>query len=198
MQTVVKKYYIYHTIHYSMVLVDMKKIEREDWFKQGLVILGNEGFSKVTIDNLCSVMKVTKGSFYHHFSNVDGYIKSLMEYWLQTNTHDFIRESDEIDNIAERVHFLHLKSINAEYGSEQAIRAWGYSNPLVKEYVQKVDTIRLDYLTDLKIKLGEKSEPARRAAMFEMAVLVGLQQLYPDLSKDELVKMFEERYNIIK
>lgn len=198
MPTVVKKYYIYHTIHYGMVLVDMKKIEREDWFKQGLVILGNEGFSKVTIDNLCSVMKVTKGSFYHHFSNVDGYIKSLMEYWLQTNTHDFIRESDEIDNIAERVHFLHLKSINAEYGSEQAIRAWGYSNPLVKEYVQKVDTIRLDYLTDLKIKLGEKPEPARRAAMFEMAVLVGLQQLYPDLSKDELVKMFEERYNIIK
>lgn len=181
-----------------MVLVDMKKIEREDWFKQGLVILGNEGFSKVTIDNLCSVMKVTKGSFYHHFGNVDGYIKSLMEYWLQTNTHDFIRKSDEIDNIAERVHFLHLKSINAEYGCEQAIRAWGYSNPLVKEYVQKVDTIRLDYLTDLKIKLGEKPEPARRAAMFEMAVLVGLQQLYPDLSKDELVKMFEERYNIIK
>ena len=38
----------------------MKKIEREDWFTTGLEILKNDGFLKITIDNLCDVLKVTK------------------------------------------------------------------------------------------------------------------------------------------
>ena len=57
----------------------MKKIEREDWFTTGLEILKKDGFLKITIDNLCDVLKVTKGSFYHHFKNVDGYIDALIK-----------------------------------------------------------------------------------------------------------------------
>jgi hypothetical protein len=33
--------------------------------------------------------------------------------------------------------------IKASYMAEQVIRAWGYSNSIVREYVQKVDKIRL-------------------------------------------------------
>ncbi len=52
----------------------MKKVEKKQWFIIGLQIIENEGISKITIDNLCALLKITKGAFYHHFKNIDGYI----------------------------------------------------------------------------------------------------------------------------
>ena len=73
----------------------MKKIEREDWFTAGLGILNTGGFLKITIENLCEVLKVTKGSFYHHFKNVDGYIDAFMSYWVEKNTKALIEIADQ-------------------------------------------------------------------------------------------------------
>lgn len=171
----------------------MKKNKKEDWFIQGMLILSKDGFSKITIDNLCSILKVTKGSFYHHFGNIDGFIKALMEYWLEIHTLSFIKESEKIENILIRRDHLQMKSIGAEYKNEQAIRAWGYSNPIVREYVQRVDQTRLNYLIDLRIKSGESYKTARYMAMLEYATLVGIQQLYPDLDKDELTEMYTNK-----
>lgn len=179
-----------NTIRYGLV---MKKIDKIDWFIKGLEILKSEGFSKITIENLCLLVKVTKGSFYHHFGSIDGYVEAFMQYWLETNTLSFIKESNEISDMNEREEYLHMKSLQVEHESEQVIRAWSYSHLIVKEYVQKVDKIRLDYLIDMKTALGIEPEKARRNAMFELAILVGLQQLYPDLPKDELNKIYTER-----
>ena len=46
----------------------------------GLQIIENEGVSKITIDNLCNLLEITKGAFYHHFKNIDGYIDALMTF----------------------------------------------------------------------------------------------------------------------
>ena len=51
----------------------MKKVDRNQWFVIGLNVLENDGYSKITIDNLCALLKITKGAFYHHFKNIDGY-----------------------------------------------------------------------------------------------------------------------------
>ncbi len=42
----------------------MKKVEKKQWFIIGLQIIENEGVSKITIDNLCALLKITKGAFY--------------------------------------------------------------------------------------------------------------------------------------
>ena len=43
----------------------MKKIDKIAWFEEGLKVLKNEVFQIITIDNLCSLLQITKGSFYH-------------------------------------------------------------------------------------------------------------------------------------
>lgn len=56
-----------HTILYGMQkYINMKKVEKKQWFIIGLQIIENEGVSKITIDNLCALLKITKGAFYHH------------------------------------------------------------------------------------------------------------------------------------
>lgn len=74
----------------------MKKVDKKQWFIVGLDVLEKEGFTRITIDNLCGLLQITKGAFYHHFKNIDGYIDSLMKYWLELNTFEFIREVDKL------------------------------------------------------------------------------------------------------
>lgn len=44
----------------------MKKVDKKQWFVTGLTVLEKEGFAKITIDNLCGLLQITKGAFYHH------------------------------------------------------------------------------------------------------------------------------------
>ncbi|EXZ21969.1 bacterial regulatory s, tetR family protein, partial [Bacteroides fragilis str. S13 L11] len=48
----------------------MKKVDKNQWFIVGLDVLGKEGFARITIDNLCGLLQITKGAFYHHFKNL--------------------------------------------------------------------------------------------------------------------------------
>jgi len=73
-----------HTTWYGLLI--MNKVDKKQWFIVGLDILEKDGFAKITIDNLCTQLEITKGAFYHHFKNVDGYIDALMKYWLNQNT----------------------------------------------------------------------------------------------------------------
>lgn len=168
----------------------MKKIEKKDWFTKGLKVLATEGFAKITIDNLCSILKVTKGSFYHHFGNVDGYIDSLMKYWLEENTLSFIEKSEKISDADKRVNILYEMAIMSSIKEEQAIRAWGYSNKIVSSYVQKVDEMRLNYVTQLEEKIGLNNKEARDSALILYSLLLGIQQLSANINEEDYRVIF--------
>ena len=168
----------------------MKKIEKKDWFTKGLKVLATEGFAKITIDNLCSILKVTKGSFYHHFGNVDGYIDSLMKYWLEENTLSFIEKSEKISDADKRVNILYEMAIMSSIKEEQAIRAWGYSNKIVSSYVQKVDEMRLNYVTQLEEKIGLNNKEARDSALILYSLLLGIQQLSANINEEDYRAIF--------
>lgn len=169
----------------------MKKIERNDWFITGLEILNTDGFLKITIENLCDALKVTKGSFYHHFKNVDAYIDALMKHWVEKNTKSLIEQVDKLKSPDEKIEKLYKLVLQRSHKSEQVIRGWSFSNDIVRKYVTEVDEKRVEYTTNLKILCGEKSEPARQLAMLEYACLIGIQQLYPDLSGKKQLELYK-------
>lgn len=164
----------------------MKKVEKDTWFTQGFDILGKEGFARITIENLCAGLQVTKGSFYHHFKNMDGYVAVLMEYWLETNTHSFIRKAEEQKDVKGKYLMLNRLAADTKQRLEVEIRAWGYFNPLVNDYVRKVDKIRLQYVEDLGVETGMGKVDARHYAMLEYAMLIGIQHLFPELPRNEI------------
>ena len=51
---------------------------------------------------MCAALKVTKGSFYRHFQNTEGYVEALMKYWMEKNTVDFINSTEIITEINEK------------------------------------------------------------------------------------------------
>lgn len=168
----------------------MKKIEKSDWCIEGLKVLEKDGFQKITIDHLCTLLKKTKGAFYHHFQNIDGYVETLMKYWTKKCTMDFIEDAERITDANEKLLRLNHLASSASHRSEQVIRAWSFSNRLVRKYLQQVDNIRMEYLIKLNIERGSSEEEANKFAIIEYGTLIGIQQLQPDISEEKFRDLY--------
>ena len=171
----------------------MKKVDKKQWFVTGLTVLEKEGFARITIDNLCGLLQITKGAFYHHFKNIDGYVNALMRYWLEVNTFEFIREVDKLNTPKEKQQKLADMAAYASIRNENVIRAWGYSNPIVRNYVAQADSIRLEYANKLNEATGLDAKQAMDLAIIQYSMLIGMQQVCSDLS----AKQFKELQDMV-
>ena len=160
-----------------------KRLGKNDWFTAGFSVLEEDGFAQLTIENLCKRLGVTKGSFYHHFQNLNAYIQALMDYWLEENTLNVIRQVDQVES--KKSSELNRLTSYLRHNSELQIRAWSFTDPLVMEYVRKVDQIRLDYLAGLLTSTGLEGPIAQERALLEYAMLIGMQHLASDLPASE-------------
>lgn len=160
----------------------MKKIAKEEWLTSGLKIIENEGVSKITIDNLCNMLNITKGAFYHHFKNIDGYIDALMSFWIKESTLAFIEKVEKIDNAKEKLYELSKMSAFSKYKCESRIRGWSYTNDIVRQYVQQVDKLRLNYLKQINSESGYNDENSQKTAIIQYALLIGLQHIGTEIS----------------
>ena len=176
----------------------MKKVDKKDWFEKGMKLLASDGFQKITIDNMCTILKVTKGSFYHHFPNMEGYVEALMKYWMEKNTVDFINGTEAITGINEKHSRLNELVSSASQKVEQVIRAWSFSNETVRQNVQQVDEMRMKYLVDLNIQAGMDSKEAQNYSILEYGALVGVQQLCSNITKEDFNHLYQLFYRITK
>ncbi len=76
-----------------------QRLGPHDWFVGALETLGREGVVGVNVENVARSMRVTKGSFYHHFKIREEFISRLLEYW----------ETELTDKIDGHVAHLHGK-----------------------------------------------------------------------------------------
>ena len=176
--------------------IDMKRLRKNDWLQEGLSILNTEDFTGITIDNLCRRLSITKGSFYHHFKNFDNYIEELMMFWMQKNTLELIRLTN-LPTVKIKRARIHELAKDIDHQAELRIRAWSFSNLLVKEYVQKVDRIRLEYLMSLNLSVGHNTKMAKQLAMLDYSDLVGFQLLFSDLSAEQLSELWQFRDSLL-
>ncbi|HET8583154.1 MAG TPA: TetR/AcrR family transcriptional regulator, partial [Jatrophihabitans sp.] len=59
----------------------MERLTAEDYYREALAVLGEHGSEAMTIAVLCERLDVTKGSFYHHFGGLPGFVEGLLAYW---------------------------------------------------------------------------------------------------------------------
>jgi AcrR family transcriptional regulator len=56
----------------------------EDWLQAGYTVLAEQGVRALKVERLCQHLGVTRGSFYWHFENMDGYRAALVESWIRS------------------------------------------------------------------------------------------------------------------
>ena len=170
----------------------MERLTPEDYFREALAILGESGSEAMTIALLCDRLAVTKGSFYHHFGGMPGFVTQLLDYWEREHSERLIKLSRAQPDPTLRIFTLTEMGVGLPHSSEAAIRAWGRSSPEVAEATERVDRRRERHLVDSVTALGIDRQRARVLARIGLSVLIGVQQREHPVDLKRLRQMFEE------
>jgi AcrR family transcriptional regulator len=146
-----------------------------DWCAAGLVLLREEGIGAVTVERLCAALGKTKGSFYHHFRDLDAYLVALLARWEEDLTDAVMREAATEEDPRRRGARLDAVVRGLDHRLDVAVRAWGLRDLRVRTALERVDERRIEYLADLH--RSSRLPDARIAAELEYAAFVGAQQL---------------------
>lgn len=173
----------------------MARVSRADWLKEGFLILAEFNQDKIRILYLCERLGVTRGSFYHHFDKIETYITQLMEEWEHENTMALIKAANMGETPLEKFKILNINVMSRNQAIEAAIRSWSFYHEIVKKHLERVDKTRLAYLAEIFIQMGKEKKEAEKFAQLEYALLIGIQQLFPAITLEEMLDLFEV-YNL--
>ena len=168
----------------------MAQLKREDWLERGLNTLAENGVDALTIDRICQLMGVTKGSFYHHFQNRETFLEAILSYWEDKFTKQFIEFSQEGLTAQEQLERLHQRVIESYGTYEVNIRAWAQGDPLAREFQERVDQQRLNFLFELQKEMYSSEKDAMTMAQLQYATLIGSTQIIPGLKAEDLENMY--------
>ena len=150
------------------------------FFDAGMEILAEDGYGGLKLADLCLRVRVTSGSFYHHFDSWQDFTRQLVEHWREERT---LRVAElaraEVDP-AERVELLLRFGVSLPHSAEAAIRVWSGIDPFVAEVQESVDRERLDISTEALEALTDDPNVASDIALTAFFLLVGFEQATGD------------------
>ena len=144
----------------------MARLSKEKWLDHGLETLAAQGFTALKADTLAKSLGVSRGSFYWHFTDLAGFHQAVLGRYLEVSVLAVVEGLEGGDLSAdEKIRKLVSLAVTSERSTEQAVRAWAFSDPSVRELVSEIDSQRLAYLTSLIEELGVDNATARRRAL---------------------------------
>lgn len=126
-------------------------LKRESWLRAARLALLRGGIGAVRVEKLARSLKVTKGSFYWHFRDLDDLLESLLREW-ENEVQEILLQLERgpassrlkalLLQLEERAHL-------SEHGivpSDAAIFAWASVDPRVARRVNKAEEQRFRLL----------------------------------------------------
>ncbi|WP_421902515.1 TetR/AcrR family transcriptional regulator [Maridesulfovibrio sp.] len=172
----------------------------EDLLNAGLKLLETESVQQLTIDALCRKLRVTKGSFYHHFKNRADFLERMLEHWVEGWTLASIEAADEGVDAVERFNLIVEKSHKLPSGTETSIRAWALHDQLAQKYIERVDSMRIEYLRSIFEEVSGNPERAALLSKISYSMFLGVRMMGANISEGEhsliLKTMKQELYRI--
>lgn len=132
------------------------RFDRERWLEAALEVLTREGQAKLQVVYLAAQLGVTKGSFYHHFENLDDFVRSLTAYWSEVFT-EWVKKEVSTSDLDASGRLLLLMKLIERHGLDRydvAFRSWAAQDPSIAAEVRKVDRSRRRFVEGLFAEMG--------------------------------------------
>ncbi len=113
----------------------MSRLTREDWLDLGLKRLSEAGPDALKLDAICAAAKKTKGSFYHHFEDIEAFNAALVARWSEKSTADIIARMDTDQPVADQFEEMLDLVMTIDYRLELGIRDFARRDPDVQAAV---------------------------------------------------------------
>jgi AcrR family transcriptional regulator len=170
------------------------QLSRRRWLEEGLAVLEEAGAEALTIESLTNRLGVTKGSFYHHFTNYQDFKQRLLSFWEEEGTLRIIHRAEEREaSPAEKLTWVLQASFRPSHlhRLDVAMRAWALQDDQVRVHQQRIDQQRLAYLEALAKASTEDPLYARQQARAFYCLYVGSQHIIPPIQGEDLNALYQ-------
>lgn len=170
---------------------------REEWINAARAALIKEGIGAVNVLSLARKLKVTRGSFYWHFSNHAELLDAVLADWEANNTAAFeriVREGGHNGRAEfEAVVDMWVAEKGYDPAWDSAMRQWALQSPRVAKAVKRVDERRIGLIRQIFLDMGFRDPEALVRARITYFHQVGYYTLglgEPRMARLELLPVY--------
>jgi len=175
----------------------------EDWEKEALELIAEQGIQALAVEPLARRMGITKGSFYWHFPGREALLERALTRWEEHDARNLKKSLGEFDHPRDRlVSFFRRvvkEKLTHEVYSELCAAA---GHPQVEPVLERVANRRMEQISAAFEELGMERSAARHQARLTYSVYLGFLQLQrqhqtPSLSSEEFDAYIEHVINTL-
>lgn len=137
-------------------------LSRDAWVAAAAKVLERRGISAVKIDALARQLKVTRGSFYFHFTGLKDLHEALLATWRVRNCEPFDALATRADLKAVELFATVVHSWVDENpfspGLDLAIRDWSRASRKLAAEMARIDDLRMSLLRRAFIEMGYSTD----------------------------------------
>ena len=174
------------------------RLTRQDWIDAAMELLARAGIGAVTVDRLATDLDITRGSFYHHFSDREDLLRAVLGHWAERWTYT-IRDQVAalgLDPGTSLLAIMKLIRSNRAADYDAPFRAWALHDSMAQKVVRDVDEARLAFVLSQFEALGftglEAESRARLFLYYEMAAPAMFAR--PSTEQDEQLLVERHRF----
>lgn len=155
-------------------------------------ILSEEGLGGLSIVALCTRLKVSRGSFYHHFASLSDFEDRYIDYFENQVSAARFDAIDAERSLRDRSEIAIRLAEQADFRAERAIRMWGLSDGRVASMLQRIDDRFVTVIARSIRSAGGNDDVARDYAGLALAVWIGLGMQPVPPASELLRRMYHE------
>jgi len=168
---------------------------RERWLDEGLALLTTSGFVALTIEALCSRLRLSKGSFYHHFRGMAGYKSALLEHFERHGTQAFIDHVESVampDGAGKLRRLVEAVAADDQHEDLEAqVRIWASQEMVAREYLERIDGQRVEFLRRQCRAITGDTGLGDDVAQMIYLILIGGTHLVPTVPNADRARLWE-------
>ena len=154
-------------------------LDRDAWVAGATEVLAEEGIAGLRVEVLAKRLKVTKGSFYRHFTDRRDLLLAVLSHWKEGRIRDIIKQTraQPGHELAQIYHVIDVYSASRSRRGmliELAVRDWARRDPEASVIVAEVDDVRLRCARDLFLACGVPMDEASSRCMLLYAYVFGV------------------------
>lgn len=175
-------------------------LTRGDWLEAARRILIEEGIDQVKVQRLAARLKVTRGSFYWHFTSRQELLDALLSLWRRSNTEALVsavtRPEQTLEDRILALFQLWLDEDVFDHRLDTALRDWGRKRAKVRQAVEEADRARVAAIADGFRAAGFADEEAQIRAAVVYFAQVGFYAHEIRISRAQRLKLWPGFYRV--
>ena len=161
--------------------------QKIDWIKLGYQLFSEQGITGIVVEKLARKLGCNKSSFYWHFKTKKEFVNELINYWIEIETEQVIKQAEKARTPEEKLDsFLNIAFRNEPYLEFIFfLKRYAAKHQDIQQIIDDIDNRRLAFSTQLFQEIGYSSKDATIKASIFYKYLIGYHEMIKNKKQPE-------------